>query len=54
MISVDSGSFQVKASNFDAVAYVHASENLYSLMKEAFSALRVHLNTFRLLEENSP
>ncbi|VVA21168.1 PREDICTED: galactinol--sucrose [Prunus dulcis] len=53
MICAESGSTQVKASNFDAIAYVHASENPYNLMKEAYSALRVHLNTFRLLEEKT-
>jgi stachyose synthetase len=53
MIFAESGSTQVKASKFDAIAYVHASDNPYTLMKEAYSALRVHLNTFRLLEEKS-
>ncbi|KAG2697692.1 hypothetical protein I3843_07G117600 [Carya illinoinensis] len=53
MICAESGSTQVKASNFDAIAYVHASDNPYNLMKEAYGALRVHLNTFRLLEEKT-
>ncbi|KAB2618501.1 stachyose synthase-like [Pyrus ussuriensis x Pyrus communis] len=53
VICAESGSTQVKASNFDAIAYVHASDNPYNLMKEAFSAIRVHLNTFRLLEEKT-
>lgn len=53
MICAESGSTQVKASSFDAIAYVHVSKNLYNLMKEAYSALRVHLNTFKLLEEKS-
>ncbi|KAM1508488.1 hypothetical protein ACFX10_017789 [Malus domestica] len=51
VICAESGSTQVKVSNFDVIAYVHASDNPYNLMKEAFSAIRVHLNTFRLLEE---
>lgn len=51
MICAESGSTQAKASNFDAIAYVLASDNPYNLMKEAYTALRVHLNTFRLLEE---
>ncbi|EXB28565.1 hypothetical protein L484_009724 [Morus notabilis] len=51
MICAESGSSQVKASSFEAIAYVHASDNPYNLMREAYSALRVHLNTFRLLEE---
>lgn len=51
MICAESGSTQVKALKFDAIAYVHASDDPFKLMKEAYSALRVHLNTFRLLEE---
>ncbi|XP_044501940.1 stachyose synthase [Mangifera indica] len=51
MICAESGSTRVKASKFDAIAYVHVSDNPYNIMKEAYSALRVHLNTFRLLEE---
>ncbi|GMP87442.1 hypothetical protein CsSME_00039814 [Camellia sinensis var. sinensis] len=53
MICAESGSTQVKASSFDAIAYVHVSENPYNIMKEAYTALRVHLNTFKLLEEKS-
>ncbi|PON61747.1 Glycosyl hydrolase [Parasponia andersonii] len=51
MICAESGSSQVKASRFDAIAYVHASDNPYTLMKEAYSAIRVHLDTFKLFEE---
>ncbi|KAG6575754.1 Stachyose synthase, partial [Cucurbita argyrosperma subsp. sororia] len=51
MIWAESGSTHVKASSFDAIAYVHVSDNPYNLMKEAYAAIRVHLNTFRLLEE---
>ncbi|KAF3785684.1 Stachyose synthase [Nymphaea thermarum] len=36
-----------------ACAYVHVSDNPYVLMKEAYGASRVHLNTFRLLEGKS-
>ncbi|MED6168566.1 Tethering factor for nuclear proteasome sts1 [Stylosanthes scabra] len=53
MICAESGSTKVKTSNFDAIAYVHLSENPYNLFREAYSALRVHLNTFRLLEEKT-
>ncbi|CAA2959611.1 stachyose synthase [Olea europaea subsp. europaea] len=53
MICAESGSTQVKSSFFDAIAYVHVSENPYNLMKEAYSAVRVHLDTFKLLEEKS-
>ncbi|KAF8395616.1 hypothetical protein HHK36_019566 [Tetracentron sinense] len=52
-LCAESGSIHVKASSLNAIAYVHISDNPYNLMKEAYSALRVHLNTFRLLEEKS-
>ncbi|XP_010559219.1 PREDICTED: probable galactinol--sucrose galactosyltransferase 4 [Tarenaya hassleriana] len=51
IITAESGSTSVKDSSFRAIAYVHVSDNPYNLMREAFSAIRVHLNTFRLLEE---
>ncbi|KAL4376466.1 hypothetical protein GQ457_02G002100 [Hibiscus cannabinus] len=53
MIFAESGSSRVKSSFFNSIAYVHVSENPFNLMKEAFSAIRVHLNTFKLLEEKS-
>lgn len=53
MICAESGSTKVKESIFNAIAYVHLCENPYNLMKEAYSALRVHLNTFKLLEEKT-
>ncbi|KAJ6404077.1 hypothetical protein OIU84_012299 [Salix udensis] len=53
MICAESGSTKVTASSFDAIAYVHVSENPYNIMKEAYTALRVHLNTFKLLEEKT-
>ncbi|KAF8006675.1 hypothetical protein BT93_K0859 [Corymbia citriodora subsp. variegata] len=53
MICAESGCGRITASSFDAIAYVHVSKNPYTLMREAYSALRVHLNTFRLLEEKA-
>ncbi|KAI3449379.1 hypothetical protein Pfo_006044 [Paulownia fortunei] len=53
LICAESGSTHVKASSFDAIAYVHVSDNPYTLMKEAYTAVRVHLNTFKLIEEKS-
>ncbi|KAG4115777.1 hypothetical protein ERO13_D12G127100v2 [Gossypium hirsutum] len=53
MIFAESGSSHVKSCCFSSIAYVHVSENPFNLMKEAFSAIRVHLNTFKLLEEKS-
>ncbi|XP_022635564.1 stachyose synthase-like [Vigna radiata var. radiata] len=52
-ICTDSCSTQVRASSFDAIAYVHVAKNPYNLMREAYSALRVHLDSFRLLEEKT-
>ncbi|CAL0311159.1 unnamed protein product [Lupinus luteus] len=52
-IWAESGSTQVKVSGFDSIAYVHVSENPYDLMREAYGAVRVYLNTFRLLEEKA-
>ncbi|XVF72766.1 hypothetical protein PTKIN_Ptkin12aG0146800 [Pterospermum kingtungense] len=53
MVFAESGSTQIKSSSFKSIAYVHVSENPFNLMKEAFSAIRVHLNTFKLLEEKN-
>ncbi|KAI3460745.1 hypothetical protein Pfo_017408 [Paulownia fortunei] len=53
LICAESGSTKVKESSFDAIAYVHVSEYPYTLMKEAYTAIRVHLNTFKLIEEKS-
>ncbi|XVE73466.1 hypothetical protein DITRI_Ditri11bG0119800 [Diplodiscus trichospermus] len=53
MIFAESGSTQVKSSSFNSIAYVHVSENPFNLMKEACSAIRIHLNTFKLLEEKN-
>ncbi|KAK4492645.1 hypothetical protein RD792_003463 [Penstemon davidsonii] len=53
LICAESGSTRVKASSFKSIAYVHVSENPYTLMKEAYTSIRVHLNTFKLIEEKS-
>lgn len=52
-ICAESGSKRVTTSSFDAIAYVHVSDNPYNVMREAYSAIRVHLNTFKLLEEKT-
>ncbi|KAK6120143.1 hypothetical protein DH2020_046049 [Rehmannia glutinosa] len=54
LICAESGSSHAKVSSFDAIAYIHVSDNPYTLMKEAYTSIRVHLNTFKLLEEKSP
>lgn len=53
LICAESGSTHVKSSSFKSIAYVHVSDNPYNIMREAYSAIRVYLNTFRLLEEKS-
>lgn len=52
-IFAESGSKDFKSSSFNSIAYVHVSDNPFNLMKEAYAAIRVHMNTFRLLEEKS-
>lgn len=51
LITAESGSTQVKESSFNSIAYIHICDSPYNLMKESFGALRVHMNTFKLLEE---
>nr|CAD1833208.1 unnamed protein product [Ananas comosus var. bracteatus] len=46
VVCAESGSTAVKASSFAALVYVHVSDNPYNLMKEAYTAVRVYLNTF--------
>ncbi|KAG0480023.1 hypothetical protein HPP92_010881 [Vanilla planifolia] len=53
MLCAESGSSLVKGHSFEALAYIHVSDNPYTLFKEAFTAIRVHLNSFRLLEEKT-
>ncbi|XP_030454982.2 stachyose synthase-like isoform X2 [Syzygium oleosum] len=52
-ICAESGSTRATASSFEAMAYVHVSDNPYNVMREAYRAIRVHLNTFKLLEEKT-
>ncbi|KAH6808601.1 stachyose synthase [Perilla frutescens var. frutescens] len=51
VLCVESGSTKVKAKAFASCAYLHVGDNPYDLMRDAIAALRVHLGTFRLLEE---
>ncbi|CAA2966320.1 stachyose synthase-like [Olea europaea subsp. europaea] len=53
LLELVDGELCVKESTFDAIAYVHVFENPYNLMKEAYRAIRIHLDTFKLLEEKS-
>ncbi|KAL2470263.1 putative galactinol--sucrose galactosyltransferase 4 [Abeliophyllum distichum] len=53
VLCVESGSTKVKGKSFSSCAYFHIGDNPYNLMRDAFAALRVHLGTFRLLEEKT-
>lgn len=49
VICAESGSTAVKAADFRRIAYVHAGDDPFKLMQEAYLAARVHLNTFRFV-----
>ncbi|GJN19693.1 hypothetical protein PR202_gb06994 [Eleusine coracana subsp. coracana] len=53
VLCAESGSTAVTASDFRRVAYVHVGDDPYKVLQEAYLAARVHLNTFRLLEEKA-
>ncbi|CAF1859130.1 BnaC04g56100D [Brassica napus] len=53
-VCVESGSTQVTGSEFRQVVYVHAGDDPFKLVKDAMKVIRVHLNTFKLLEEKTP
>ncbi|XP_047980731.1 stachyose synthase-like [Salvia hispanica] len=54
LLCAESGSSAVKAATLGAIAYVHVSDNPYTLMRDAYTAVRCHLGTFRLIEEKAP
>ncbi|KAI9195056.1 hypothetical protein LWI28_011243 [Acer negundo] len=51
ILCVESGSTKVKSKTFSSCAYFHAGTNPFDVIRDAFAAIRVHLGTFRLLEE---
>lgn len=53
ILCVESGSTKVKGTTFSSCVYLHVGDNPYDLMRDAFKAIRVHLGTFRLLEEKT-
>jgi raffinose synthase len=53
-VCVESGSTKVCGAGFRSVVYLHAGDDPYNLVKEAMEAVRVHLGTFKLLEEKTP
>ncbi|KAJ6741136.1 GALACTINOL--SUCROSE GALACTOSYLTRANSFERASE 5-RELATED [Salix purpurea] len=53
-VCVESGSTQVCGAGFRSVVYMHGGDDPYILMKEAMRVVRMHLGTFKLLEEKTP
>uniref|UniRef100_A0A1J3DVE8 galactinol--sucrose galactosyltransferase n=1 Tax=Noccaea caerulescens TaxID=107243 RepID=A0A1J3DVE8_NOCCA len=53
-VCVESGSTQVTGSEFRQIVYVHAGDDPFKLVKDAMKVIRVHMNTFKLMEEKSP
>ncbi|KAJ6419147.1 hypothetical protein OIU84_029289 [Salix udensis] len=53
-VCVESGSTQVRGAGFRSVVYMHGGDDPYILMKEAMKVVRMHLGTFKLLEEKTP
>lgn len=52
-ICVESGSSKVIGSEFKSVLYAHAGHDPFTLVKDAMKVVRLHLGTFKLLEEKS-
>lgn len=45
VVGVESGSDLIQGSSFKACVYVHMNDNPFDLMREAYTAMRVHLGT---------
>ncbi|KAK7301561.1 hypothetical protein RJT34_12428 [Clitoria ternatea] len=53
-VCVESGSTRVTESSFRNCVYMHVGDDPYRLVREAMKVLRIHLGTFKLLEEKHP
>ncbi|KAG8384855.1 hypothetical protein BUALT_Bualt04G0161800 [Buddleja alternifolia] len=53
-ICVESGSTKVTRSSFWSSLYMHAGPDPFTLIKDAIKVARVHLGTFKLLDEKTP
>ncbi|XP_042496956.1 galactinol--sucrose galactosyltransferase [Macadamia integrifolia] len=53
-LCVESGSTRVTESSFRSSLYMHVGDDPFNLVKEAMKVVRVHLGTFKLLEEKTP
>ncbi|CAI9112710.1 OLC1v1013189C2 [Oldenlandia corymbosa var. corymbosa] len=53
-LCAESGSSKVCESRFRSCLYMHVGGDPFQLVKEAIKVVRVHLGTFKLLEEKTP
>ncbi|OWM90520.1 hypothetical protein CDL15_Pgr014823 [Punica granatum] len=53
-ICVESGSTRVLGSSFRSCLYMQAGDDPFGLVREAMKEVRVHLGSFKLLEEKTP
>lgn len=53
-VCVESGSTLVCGSSFRSCLYMHVGDDPYVLVKEAMKVVKVHLGTFRLMDEKNP
>ena len=53
-LCVESGSSKATGDSFRTIMYMHAGEDPFRLVKEAMKVVKVHLGTFKLLEEKNP
>lgn len=51
---VESGSTNVQASQFRSCLYLQVGEDPYNLVKEAMKVVKLHLGTFKLLQDKTP
>ncbi|PIN21196.1 Galactinol--sucrose galactosyltransferase [Handroanthus impetiginosus] len=53
-ICVESGSTKIQELRYRSCVYMHAGVDPFRLVKDAMQVIRVHLGTFKLLEEKCP
>jgi len=53
-VCMESGSERVTESRFASALYMHVNDDPFTLMDEAVREIRVHLGTFRVMEEKTP
>ncbi|KAI4389123.1 hypothetical protein MLD38_001382 [Melastoma candidum] len=53
-VCIESGSTKVTASSFRAAVYLHTGDDPFALVRKAIAVARVHLGTFKLLDEKVP